>query len=388
MPPSTHTALRITLAGFLALAIAMGIGRFAFTPLLPMMVNDRLVTIPEGGVLASVHFLGYWLGAMFAARLTVSPTRALFVSLLVIGAATLGMGLTENFTLWLILRFLCGVCSAVTLVIVANHAIRSLAATGQARLQGWIFSGVGAGIALAGLSALAMMAGGIGSASSWEILGAVSLATGVAVCLLTGDAFPHTVSGAESRPLPRTPLAWSVIIAYGAAGIGYIIPATYLPVMAQAVVPTPLVFGWSWPVFGAAAFLSTLLSARLHTSFSNRQIWIVSQLVMAAGLLLPVLYPHIATVTAAGVCVGGTFMVITMAGMKEAHRIAATADVQRHIAALTASFATGQMIGPAIAGWIFAATSSFSSLLIITSIVLAVTATALTRRSTRELLRS
>ncbi len=65
---------RITLVGLVSLALAMGIGRFAFTPVLPMMREDGLVTIADGGLLASVHLLGYWLGAVFAAKIPCSPS--------------------------------------------------------------------------------------------------------------------------------------------------------------------------------------------------------------------------------------------------------------------------------------------------------------------------
>ena len=120
---------------------------------------------------------------------------------------------------------------------------------------------------------------------------------------------------------------------------------------------------------------------RAQRFISNRQIWVASQYVMAAGLLLPAVVPHIAAIIAAGICVGGTFMIITMAGMKDAHHIAAGADVQRHIAVMTAAFATGQMIGPALAGWAYSATQSFAAPLLLASAALALTAGALAHQS-------
>jgi predicted MFS family arabinose efflux permease len=382
MPPSAP--FRTMFAGILALAIAMGIGRFAFTPLLPLMREERLLTVTEGGFLASVHFLGYWLGALGAARIAWSPKWTLRLSLLAIGAATLAMGLTERFALWLVLRWLAGVCSAFTLVIVGSYTVRRLAEAGQAHRQGLVFSGVGAGITFAGLGTLALMAEGIGSMASWQIFGTASLAGCAAVLLMAGAEIPHVSAAARQARAPRTPLMWSAIVAYGAAGLGYIIPATYLPVMARDSVPSPFIFGWSWPVFGAAALLSTLLSTRLFARAGNRQIWAVSQAVMAAGLLAPALYPHLATVIIAGLCVGGTFMIITVAGLGEAHRIAPNSDVQRHIAILTAAFATGQMVGPVVAGWAYDATGSFSPLLIVTSLVLIATAVSIWPRADRD----
>lgn len=378
---SQSQVFRITLVGLVSLALAMGIGRFAFTPLLPMMREDGLVTIMEGGFLASIHFFGYWLGAMLAAKISYAPRITLRVSLLAIGVATLGMGMTDSFTVWLVLRWLAGVCSAWTLVLVGNYYVQYLAEKGRADYQGWVFSGVGVGIALAGLGSLAFMVNQIGSAIGWQITGAVSLIAIAVIWLAIGPEIPATRPALHREQSPPSPLDWRCVVAYGAAGIGYIIPATYLPVMAREIVQSPLIFGWSWPIFGAAAFVSTLLAARLHKRYSNRRIWAASQAVMAIGLLLPVLHSHIFTIIAAGVCVGGTFMIITIAGLKEAHRIAPPQDVIRHIAVMTASFATGQMIGPLFASAVFNLTQSFAASLIITSAILIVTATRLTKRS-------
>lgn len=382
MPPQTST-LRITLVGLGSLAVAMGIGRFAFTPLLPMMRDDGLIDIADGGLLASVHFLGYWLGAVCAFKLPCAPKTSLRLSLIAIAVCTLGMGATNNFLVWLLLRWLCGVCSAFTLVLISNFYIKHLADAGHAEPLGWVFSGVGGGIAIAGLATLAAMAGNITSSLSWQLLGALSLVAVCAVCRAMGPEIAHGRVRAQKRGTQKSPLIWSVVIAYGAAGAGYIIPATYLPVLARDIVPSPLIFGWVWPVFGASAFLSTILAARCQRHYSNRHVWATSQIIMAAGLLLPVMYPHIATIIVAGVCVGGTFMIITMMGMKEAHRMAPAEDVMRHISVLTAAFASGQALGPVFASTIYQLTESFSAALVVTSIVLAITALALIWGSAR-----
>ena len=375
---------RITLVGLVSLALAMGIGRFAFTPLLPMMREDGLVSITDGGLLASVHFLGYWLGAVSATKVPCPPKMMLRVSLLVIGVGTVGMGVTDDFTVWLILRWLSGVCSAWTLVLVSNYYVKHLADNGRAEYQGWVFSGVGAGILIAGLGSLAFMVNQIGSSLSWQIMGVISLIAICAVCLNMGPEIPAVRLVVHNRESQQTPLIWRTVVAYGAAGIGYSIPATYLPVMAHEIVQSPLIFGWSWPVFGAAAFVSTLLAARFQRQYSNRQLWAASQVVMAIGLLLPVIHPHVITIITAGLCVGGTFMIITMTGMKEAHRIAPPQDVMRHIAVMTVSFATGQMIGPVFASSVYDLTQSFAVSLIITSAILVITAMTLVGASSKN----
>jgi predicted MFS family arabinose efflux permease len=260
--PPQSSIFRIALVGLVSLALAMGIGRFAFTPLLPMMREDGLVSITDGGILASIHLFGYWLGAVFATKIPCPPRTMLRLSLLAIGVATLGMGMTDNFTVWLILRWLSGVCSAWALVLVSNYTVKHLADNGRVEIQGWVFCGVGAGILIAGLGCLAFMVNQIGSSASWRITGALALIGIFAVCLGLGPEFPATRLAVRSQESHRSPLDWRIVVAYGVMGFGYIIPATYLPVMAREIVQSPIIFGWNWPIFGAAALVSTLIAAR------------------------------------------------------------------------------------------------------------------------------
>ena len=260
-----------------------------------------------------------------------------------------------------------------------HYYVRHLAEIGRSDRQGWILSGVGVGIALAGLGTLTLMADGIGSAGGWVVFGILSLVAAFAVSLRIGPELSDPGSTARQPASRRGPINWDIAVAYGAAGSGYVIPATYLPVMAREIVASPLLFVLAWPVFGAAALVSTLIAGRLQSRWSNRQIWVVSQLVMAAGLLLPVLRPDLVSIILAGICVGGTFMIITMMGVKEAHRIAPAGDVMRLIAVMTVAFASGQMIGPLFAGAVFDLSGSFAPSLVLTSVVLIGTALSLMR---------
>jgi MFS family permease len=375
--------IRIALTGFLALAIAMGVGRFAFTPMLPVMQIEGLLSISGGGVLASLHFVGYWLGAVIATQVALPSKQTFNVSIFGISVATIGMGLTDSYWIWLAYRVSAGVCSAFILVLVSDFVVKRLSQLGHAQLQGFVFAGVGAGIVVVGLAVLTLMIESAGSAVSWQVVGSGTLVGAVIVLILKGGVFNESAATAILEKPHKVSLQWGLLVAYGVVGAGYAIPAVYLPVIAREAIESPFVFGFIWPVFGVTAFISTLFSMRLYASFTNRQIWATGQIVMAAAIGLSGLYPHIVTAIIAGACVGGTFMIVTMAGMREAHRLTMGQDVRRHIAALTAAFATGQIVGPFIAAWTYNAVSGFAPVLVVTSLCLGISAIGLKNR--REL---
>jgi predicted MFS family arabinose efflux permease len=365
----------IAVAGLLALAVGMGIGRFAFTPILPMMQEDAGVSIAMGGWLASANYVGYLLGALSVMGVRMRTTSAIRAGLVTIGLATLAMGLESGLAWWLVLRLIAGVASAWVLINVSAWCLERLASLGRLGLTNTVFAGVGAGIVLAGGLCLALMHAAAGSARAWTVLGAISLVLAIVIW----PAFRRDVSApaGPERAGTRT-VAWDreslrLVLCYGAFGFGYIIPATFLPVMARQVIRDPAVFGWSWPVFGAAAMGSTLAVAALRSLMSNRRLWIVSHLVMALGVALPVVWSSIVAVMLAGLLVGGTFMVITMVGMQEARSVAG-ARATGLMAALTSAFALGQIAGPIVVSYVVAAGGGFSAALLVAGAVLLLSA--------------
>jgi predicted MFS family arabinose efflux permease len=128
-------------------------------------------------------------------------------------------------------------------------------------------------------------------------------------------------------------------------GFGYILPATFLPALARTVVDDPRLFGLAWPVFGTTAAISTILAASLMRRFTRLQVWAASQLLMGLGVLVPSVWLDGATIALSALLVGGTFMVITLAGVQEM-RARAPADAARLVGRITAAFALGQIAGP------------------------------------------
>jgi predicted MFS family arabinose efflux permease len=379
--PSPAHPFAVALSGSLALALAMGIGRFAFTPLLPVMQSDAGLSIAAGGWLASANYVGYLLGALSAIHVQTQPAIAVRIGLAAVGVSTLLMGCTHALSLWLGLRGVAGVASAWVLIFGSAWCLERLAAAHRTGLAGLVFGGVGFGIALAGMVCLVLMQHGVHSATAWMILGALCL-------VLTASLWPWfaPLSGAsraaQRAAAPRArvhPRFTGLILCYGAFGFGYIIPATFLPAMAKQIVHDPAVFGWAWPVFGAAAFFSTLLVSVLRRRFANRTVWISAQIVMALGVALPALSPGMSFIMASALLIGGTFVVITMVGIQEARAIAG-AQSPALIAAMTSAFAAGQVAGPLLVSALAKMQAGLAVSLWIAFALLVLSAAALMRR--------
>lgn len=346
--PARHGAspVAITLAGLAALAAAMGIGRFAFTPLFPLMQQEAGLSIADGAWLASANYVGYLLGALAAMAGRVPVVRGVRSGLVVIGLATLGMGLEARLAGWLVLRWLAGVASAWVLVGVSAHCLGRLGGPHRPLLSGAVFAGVGIGIAVAGVLCVVLMRVEAAATSGWTALGVAALAVAAA----TWRVFDGRTAASAGGPAPAPAAAWPhgslrLVLGYGAFGFGYIIPATFLPVQARDAIGNPAIFGWAWPTFGLAAAGSALAAGLMSRPGEARRLWVGAQLVMALGVALPAVWPGTLAVLLAGLLVGGTFMVVTLAGMQEAQRVAGPRPA-RLMSAMTAAFAAGQIAGP------------------------------------------
>jgi hypothetical protein len=146
--------------------------------------------------------------------------------------------------------------------------------------------------------------------------------------------------------------------------------------MARRAIPDPLVFGWSWPVFGAAAALATLAASAGARGVGHRRLWILGHLAMALGVAVPVVWPAIGGILIAALLVGGTFMVITMAGMQEGRRVGG-ADATGLMAAMTSAFAAGQIAGPICVRYAVRSDGDFSAALLLACLLLLVSGGAL-----------
>ncbi|HEX5485411.1 MAG TPA: YbfB/YjiJ family MFS transporter [Limnobacter sp.] len=344
----SHPVFFKALAGLGALAVAMGIGRFAFTPVLPMMIADAGLDIRSGGLLASSNYLGYLLGALSATFFRLPVTRAIRFGLLFTGLLTIAMAAEFPFTVWAVLRFLAGVCSAWVLISVSSWNIDNLQDAQRPWLGNLVFVGVGSGVTGAGLLCLALVHWHAHSSVAWLVLGLLALA----ITALAWRQFevPAKAENLTHKSASPHTFRWNaeavrMVICYGAYGFGYILPATFLPVMAKAALNGSPVFGWSWVVFGLAAIASVWLAAPAVRWLGARKSWVMYHWVMGIGVALPAIHANLLTILIAALCVGGTFIVVTVVAVQDAKRLT-RGDATQLIAAMTSAFALGQVVGP------------------------------------------
>ena len=375
-----QTGVRIAVAGLVATAVAIGIGRFAFTPLLPMMQADAGISLAAGGWLASANYLGYLLGALLPLAIRMPAANSIRAALLIIGAATLAMGLVESFVAWILLRTLAGIACAWIVIFAFAWSLTRLAPLRRPFLAALVFAGVGVGIAVVGVLCIVFMLAGVTSAQAWMLLGLMTFvcsATTWTTFAPSGSSAPGAANFLSGTPGWNREWDW-LVFCFGASGFGYIIPATFLPVMAKQIVNDPLIFGLSWPIFGAAVLGSTLLASSLSRIVGSLRLWMASQLVMAFGVLVPDFWPGIGGIVISALCIGGTFMVITLLAMQEARK-AASPNPERLMAAMTSAFAAGQIAGPICVSFVASDGGNFSAALFAAGLLLSISAWILYR---------
>ena len=378
------TALRIALAGLAALAVAMGIGRFAFTPILPMMLHDGVVDLPRASWLASTNYIGYLVGALLC---TFDPWLRRRVGLRnpANGPALLrgGLAATALLTLamalpwpaaWPTLRFAAGVASAYVFVYSSGWCLAQLAARGAPQLGGVMFAGPGTGIVASGLLASAMVSWQWRASTAWIVFALLAAALSAAAWHVfqheneavparrvdvppapPSEAVPATATDAAPARAPTAPntapsahgtteLA-ALAFAYGISGFGYIVTATFLPVIArEAIAGSPLI-DLFWPIFGAGVVCGALLSSRLPAVPDQRLRLATGYVMQAIGIGIGVAWPTQAGFAIGSLLLGLPFTTLTFFAMQEVRRIRPHATAST-IGMVTAVWALGQSLGP------------------------------------------
>jgi MFS family permease len=313
-----------------ALAAGMGVGRFVYTPILPLMQAQAGLSPHVAAALATANYVGYLLGAAAAIALpalTRSRT-ALRVALIGLVGTLALMPALPYAGAWVTFRLLAGVASAVVFVVAAQTVL--------AERRGHVaFAGVGAGIALSGVLVLALRASGTWQQAWW--------AAAVLASVLAAFAWPLVPAGERARNATGRRSRWFValVVSYTLEGVGYIIAGTFLVAAIDRRAPGALGAG-AWILVGVAALPSAALWASLGRRWSRPTLLLVVLVAQAVGIALPVFSGSVAAALLSAVLFGGTFLGATMLALAVGGHL----RVARSAAVLTTAYALGQIAGP------------------------------------------
>ncbi len=365
--------MRFLSAACVLLAVAMGVGRFAYTPLLPLMEHGAGLSHQMAGLIASSNLAGYLVGAFSASsgRFRARRLQGARWAIAIVVVTTALMAFTPE-SGWIVVRFVTGVGSGFAFVLGSSIVLDRVA---RERRPDWIaifYGGVGAGIALTAVAVPLLGAWG-GWRAGWLGLGIISAFMCATMPWLTDSANAEIEPGGhEQSQLDPRLFGW-LFAAYGAQGMGYVIPATFIVAM---IASTPSIAGFaaaSWIVVGVVAIPSTFIWNRLGITLGRDIALVLALGVMAIGAIAPVVAPNAIGVLLSAATLGGTFVGVTALANALGR---ALAPERSHIAIgrLTAGFGVGQILGPAVAGILIADFGSYTPALVVASSVLCLAA--------------
>lgn len=334
-------------ASFIALMMAMGIGRFALTPQVPHLLSEGQIDLTGAGLIAAANYLGYFVGAVDSifARSHHHVRGRLYGGLWLCVLLTLASYWAHGFWPHLLLRFGTGVASAWALVMITSLSQPLALAAGRPRMGALVFAGPGLGILLTGLLALGSNLMGQTSATLWLVYGVVALLMLLAILPFLPQ--PSLTTAAETEAGANESIAHLCWI-YFLFGLGYIIPATFLSQMASAQFKGAWQADLFWPCFGLAAAIGVGVASLRRKDPQTTRGWLMTTLwLQAAGVFACLLGNSWGL--ALGVLLCGAPFLACMQLVMARLRDVAPHGYQRSTGLLTASFAIGQLGGPLLA---------------------------------------
>lgn len=359
----------ILCGGILLLVIAMGISRFSFTPILPFMRRDVGFSFEVAGYLASSNYIGYFIGALWAGFMYRRRKNVLLFSVMINVLSVTLMGLINLYTVWIILRLIAGITAGLIFVLTSSIIMDYLAKQLLTKWSGYLFSGIGLGIALSGLF-VPYLELHFAWQGAWIGLGIISLFFLIFTWILwrTLHVQDHQkLTKSTDTNMSRGFMPW-LIAAYGFEGLGYIITGTFLVDIIHNIPSLQPYASYSWVIVGIAAIPSAPIWTMLMEKFSAIKILVVAYILQTFGILLPVFSQTVWSVLLSSFLYGLTFVGIVILTTSYARqRFPKQSGVV--VSLLTTFYALGQIVGPIIAGKLISMYSSYKAALIFAGVI-------------------
>lgn len=367
-PASNAERARVLFAGVCALILTAGLARFAYTPMLPIMQREAGLSHLAGGWLATINYVGYIAGALLAASIGDLHRKFLVYrgGLVLALVGTAGMGLTDNLTLWAILRAVAGLSTTAGMLLASGLVLNWLIRKGHRPELGLHFAGLGLGIAVSGL-AVAAMVDRLAWAQQWIVLGLLGVAFFLPAWRWLPAPLPAQPGAANAARRPPHPRWMKLLIAtYFCAGFGYVISATFIVAILEKLPVLAGKGGWVWVIVGVAAAPSCFLWDRIARARGEIAALLLAYGLQTVSIILPVVTADTAlnlfgAALYGATCIGIVSLTLSLIGRRFPENPA------KAMARLTLSYGAAQIIAPAMAGYIATATGSYRGALIVTA---------------------
>mgnify|MGYP001178248257 CR=1 FL=1 len=362
---------RVIFAGICALILTVGLARFAYTPMLPIMRDQAGLSHLAGGWLATINYAGYMSGALLAALISDLSRKFMLyrLGLIVAVLSTAAMGLTDNLPLWAGLRFVAGFSSTAGLLLASGLVLNWLIRQGHRPELGLHFMGVGLGIAVSGI-AVGSMVDWLSWDKQWLGLGGLGLVFFVPAWLwMPAPVAVQATAGLSASTLaaPTRRWMWLMIGSYFCAGFGFVTSATFIVAI---LVKLPLLAGkgsWVWVIVGLAAAPSSFVWDRIANALGRIHALMIAYGLQIISIVLPVFTESAALNVLGALLFGATFVGIVSLTLTIVGRHF-PANPAKAMAKMTLSYGVAQILAPAMAGYIATATGSYHGALVVTAV--------------------
>jgi len=366
----TNNVAILILTGIAALTIAVGIGRFSYTPILPYMISELNLTTTEAGLIASSNYLGYLLGSL----IPIFPQfpkniRSIFIYSIFISIISLfAMGLTNTFEVFILIRFIHGIFSAFVLILGTSLIVSHVQKKGKIFLGTAHFSGVGLGMALSAIVVSYLGFLNFTWDELWFSIGILAIMLSFQIIKFTPIQKAEVKYNLKSKN--KTSLGFSLItISYGLYGFGYVAFGTFISTMSRLTPGLEKTEPYVWFVVGVTGIASVFFWNWFGSKIGNDIGLFLANLILGLGVLFSVLINNEFGIFISCILFGLSFVPITsMCLLEGQERFSGSFIVSTAI--LTFSFSIGQMIGPYLSGLLTDYYNSFFFSMIISGIVL------------------
>jgi predicted MFS family arabinose efflux permease len=345
--------IKVLIAGIFSIILTLGVARFSYTPLLPLMQEQAGLGVAAAGWLAAINYLGYLCGALVVSRISdlYLKDRLYRIGLVVAVLTTAGMGLTDNVWLWLLLRFVSGLSSAAGMLLGAGLVLNWLIRNDHRSELGIHLSGIGLGIAYCAIAVEVMH-----NYLNWNEQWFAFTLMGILFLIPAWFWLPRpkidavTSSGKKMVDNPPSPAFMRLFMAaYFCAGVGYVVSATFIVAIVEQLPGLSGSGTIAFMLLGLAAAPACMIWDLIARRIGNLNSLIIACLLQIVGILLPVLVPGVVATMLGALLFGGTFVGIVSLVLVMAGRYYPTRPAKM-MGKMTISYGIAQIVAPAITG--------------------------------------